>query len=110
WMFGVRRLSTTARFVLRHSFVIRHSCFVILPPLPSDCLAAPPAVCHDHNMKQFFLALLLPGFLAAQTAQLTDQFGKTVLYGDIALSPDGTNVAWVQSTAATTSKFTYIQR
>src|SRR5438046_1876587 len=61
-------------------------------------------------MKQFFLALLLPGFLAAQTAQLTDQLGRTVLYGDIALSPDGTNVAWVQSTAATTSKFTYIQR
>jgi Tol biopolymer transport system component len=31
-----------------------------------------------------------------------------VLYGDIALSPDGTHVAWVQSTAATTSKQTYV--
>jgi len=61
-------------------------------------------------MKQFVLALLLPGFLAAQTAQLTDQLGRTVLYGDVALSPDGTNVAWVQSTAATTSKYAYIQR
>src|SRR6266478_5850039 len=61
-------------------------------------------------MKQFFMAFLLPGFLAAQTAQLTGQLGKTVLYGDITLSPDRTNVAWVQSTAATTSKYTYIQR
>src|SRR6266852_1780744 len=41
--------------------------------------------------------------------QLTEQLGKTVLYGDIALSPDGTHVAWVQSTAATTSKQTYIR-
>jgi dipeptidyl aminopeptidase/acylaminoacyl peptidase len=47
--------------------------------------------------------------LTAQTMQLlTEQLGKTVLYGDIALSPDGTHVAWVQSTAATTSKQTYI--
>ena len=36
--------------------------------------------------------------------QLTEQLGKTVLYGDIALSPDGAHVAWVQSTAATTTK------
>src|SRR5207248_10165708 len=35
--------------------------------------------------------------------------GKTVLYGDVALSPDGTHVAWVQSTAASTSKQTYIR-
>jgi dipeptidyl aminopeptidase/acylaminoacyl peptidase len=41
--------------------------------------------------------------------QLTEQLGKTVLYGDVALSPDGTHVAWVQSTAATTSKQTYIR-
>ena len=106
----IRSKSKTAPFVLRHLFVIRHSCFVIFPRLICDCLAAPPGVCHDHNMKQFFLALLLPGFLAAETAQLTDQLGRTVLYGDIALSPDGTNVAWVQSTAATTSKYAYIQR
>ena len=39
---------------------------------------------------------------------LTEQLGKTVLYGDIALSPDGKHVAWVQSTAATTSKQTYL--
>src|ERR1700730_15599200 len=56
------------------------------------------------------MAFLLPGFLAAQTAQLTGQLGRTVLYGDTALSPDRTNVAWVQSTAATTSKYMYIQR
>jgi dipeptidyl aminopeptidase/acylaminoacyl peptidase len=48
--------------------------------------------------------------LTAQTMQqLTEQLGKTVLYGDIALSPDGTRVAWVQSTAASTSKQTYIR-
>ena len=41
--------------------------------------------------------------------QLTEQLGKTVLYGDIALSPDGKNIAWVQSTAATTVKQTYVR-
>ncbi len=60
-------------------------------------------------MKQFFLAFLLPGFLTAQTMQLTEQLGKTVLYDGIALSPNGIHVAWVQSTAATTSKQTYIR-
>src|SRR5205823_733527 len=65
-------------------------------------------------MKQFFLgylvsALLIPTLSMAQTAQLTEQLGKTVLYGDLALSPDGSHVTWVQSIAATTSKQTYIQ-
>ena len=41
--------------------------------------------------------------------QLTEQLGKTVLYGGIALSPDGIHAAWVQSTAATPSKQTYIR-
>ena len=60
-------------------------------------------------MKRFLLACLLPMTLTAQTMQqLTEQLGKTVLYGDIALSPDGTHVAWVQSTAATMLKQTYI--
>jgi len=61
-------------------------------------------------MKQFLLACFFPALLTAQTMQLNEQLSKTVLYGDIALSPDGTHVAWVQSTAATTSKYTYIQR
>src|SRR3981189_2297955 len=60
-------------------------------------------------MKYFFLACLFPGLLTAQSMQLTEQLGKTVLYGDVALSPDGTHVAWVQSTAATTSKQTYVR-
>jgi Tol biopolymer transport system component len=60
-------------------------------------------------MKHFFLACLFPALLTAQSMQLTEQLGKTVLYGDIALSPDGTHVAWVQSTAATTSKQTYVR-
>src|SRR6266571_2593664 len=60
-------------------------------------------------MKYFFLACLFPALLTAQNMQLTERLGKTVLYDDIALSPDGTHVAWVQSTAATTSKQTYIR-
>ena len=61
-------------------------------------------------MKHFLVALFLPMTLAAQNMQqLTEQLGKTVLYGDLALSPDATHLAWVQSTAASTSKQTYIR-
>jgi dipeptidyl aminopeptidase/acylaminoacyl peptidase len=61
-------------------------------------------------MKHLVLACFFPMTLTAQTMQqLTEQLGKTVLYGDIALSPDGTHVAWVQSTAATTSKQTHVR-
>jgi len=61
-------------------------------------------------MQHFLVAFLLPMTLTAQNMQqLTEQLGKTVLYGDVALSPDGTHLAWVQSTAATTSKQTYIR-
>ena len=48
--------------------------------------------------------------LGAQSMQqLTEQLGKTVLYGDVAVSPDGKRVAWVQSTAASTSKQVYVR-
>jgi dipeptidyl aminopeptidase/acylaminoacyl peptidase len=47
--------------------------------------------------------------LNAQNLDLTKELGTTVLYGDVALSPDGTRVAWVQSTAATASRQTFIQ-
>jgi dipeptidyl aminopeptidase/acylaminoacyl peptidase len=61
-------------------------------------------------MKHFLLACFIPMTLTAQSMQqLTEQLGKTVLYGDVALSPDGARIAWVQSTAATTSKQTYIR-
>src|SRR5260370_39242676 len=60
-------------------------------------------------MKHFLLASLFPALLTAQTMLLTEQLGKTVLYSDVALSPDGKNVAWVQSTAATASKQTYVR-
>lgn len=60
-------------------------------------------------MKHFFLACLFPTLLTAQNMQqLTQQLGSTVLYGDPAISPDGTRVAWVQSTAANPSKQTYV--
>ena len=61
-------------------------------------------------MKHFLLACLFPMALTAETMQqLTEQLGKTVLYSDVALSPDRTHVAWVQSTAATTSKQTHVR-
>ena len=61
-------------------------------------------------MKHVLLGLLVPMTLTAQTMQqLTEQLGKTVLYGDLALAPDGAHVAWVQSTAASTSKQTYVR-
>ncbi|MGC2352967.1 MAG: hypothetical protein WA496_06170, partial [Candidatus Udaeobacter sp.] len=61
-------------------------------------------------MRHLLLILLFPMTLIAQTMQqFTEQLGKTVLYGDITLSPDGAHVAWVQSTAASTSKQTYIR-
>ncbi len=61
-------------------------------------------------MKHLLLACLFPMALTAQTMQqLTEQLGKTVLYGDVALSPDGRYAAWVQSTAASTSKQTYVR-
>src|SRR5262245_36216351 len=61
-------------------------------------------------MKHFLVTFLLPMTLTAQNMQqLTEQLGKTVLYGNVALSPDGAHLAWVQSTAATTSKHTYIR-
>ncbi len=61
-------------------------------------------------MKHFLLAYLFPAMLTAQNMQLTEQLSKTVLYDDIALSPDGAHAAWVQSTAATRSKQTHICR
>ena len=61
-------------------------------------------------MKHFLWACFIPMALTAQNMQqLTEQLGKTVLYGDVALSADGAHLAWVQSTAATTSKQTYIR-
>src|SRR5437660_615844 len=71
-------------------------------PAPSPDLPAP-------SMKHFFLACLFPALITAQTMPIIEQLGKTVLCGDVALSPDGKNVAWVQSTAATTTKQTYIR-
>src|SRR6266511_5080040 len=63
--------------------------------LLSSDLAALFGLCQDHNMKHLLLACLFPMTLTAQTMQqLTEQLGKTFLYGDVALSPDGTHVAW----------------
>jgi dipeptidyl aminopeptidase/acylaminoacyl peptidase len=52
-------------------------------------------------IKHFLLVTLCPTLLFAQRMELTQQLGKTVLYGDIAVSSDGAGAAWVQSTAAT---------
>jgi dipeptidyl aminopeptidase/acylaminoacyl peptidase len=60
-------------------------------------------------MKRLVLVCFFPVLLQAQTAPLVEELGKTVLYGDVAISADGARVAWVQSTAATTTKQTYIR-
>src|SRR6476661_10817984 len=59
-------------------------------------------------IKHFLFASLFPATLWAQSMELTQQLGKTVLYSDIAISADGNRIAWVQSTAATTTKETYL--
>jgi dipeptidyl aminopeptidase/acylaminoacyl peptidase len=59
-------------------------------------------------MKQILAACLFPLLVGAQSVPLTEQLGKTVLYGDISISPDGSHVGWVQSTAAGTTKETYL--
>src|SRR5947208_3424040 len=76
----------------------------------SSSLAAFSILCQDHSMNHVLLPFLFPMALTAQTVQqLTEQLGNTVLYGDIALSPDGAHVAWVQSTAASISKQSYVR-
>src|SRR5947207_13341990 len=61
-------------------------------------------------MKHFLLVCFVPMTLAAQNMQqLTEMLGKTVLYGDLARSPNAPHTAWVQSTATTTSRQTHIR-
>src|SRR5205809_617148 len=49
-------------------------------------------------MKHFLLVCFLPMTLTAQSMQqLTEQLGKTVLYGDIAVSPDAKTLAFFSS-------------
>src|ERR1044071_1606978 len=76
-----------------------------LPFIPTE----PRGCMRQFLLGTFLCALIIPTLSQGQTKQLTEQLGKTVLYGDVALSPDGSRVAWVQSTAATTPKQTYIQ-
>lgn len=59
-------------------------------------------------MKQLLAVCLFPLIVAAQSTEIVDRLGKTVLYGDVAIAPDGGHVAWVQSTAATTTKETCV--
>ena len=60
-------------------------------------------------MKHFFLFFVFPALAMAENMDLTEQLGKTVLYGDVALSSDGQRVAWVQSTVAAPLKQTYVR-
>ena len=63
---------------------------------------------HRLNVAVFLTLMSFPGLAGAQTAQLIEQLGRTVLYDDIAISPDGKWVVWVQSIAATTPKTAFI--
>ena len=49
---------------------------------------------------RFLLLLALPILAFPQTARVTAEIGKTVLYEGIALSPDGKNLAWTQTVAS----------
>lgn len=69
-------------------------------PAPSRLRAVTGFGSIGASMKFFLFVLLLPTMLAAQSMELTQQLEKTVLYGDIALSPDGTRVAWTQASVA----------
>lgn len=59
------------------------------------------------------LSLVLLSFAASvafaqqQAAQLTEELGKTVLYHDVALSPDARTLAWTQGTAAAEGTILY---
>jgi len=53
-------------------------------------------------------ALCVLNNYAQDTAHLTEQLGRTVLYADLALSPDALWLAWTRTTAAGSSKATYI--
>ena len=54
------------------------------------------------------LSLLFAGVAMAQTAELTERLGRTVLYEEVAISADGKRVAWVQTTATTSPKITFV--
>jgi acylaminoacyl-peptidase len=49
---------------------------------------------------RFPLLFALPAFAFAQTARVTAEIGKTAVYEGLALSPDGRNLAWTQTTAS----------
>src|SRR5689334_6972745 len=57
-----------------------------------------------------FLTFLFPVYAMSQAAQLTERLGRTVLYEEVSLSPDGARVAWVQTTAAGSSTVIHIAR
>jgi dipeptidyl aminopeptidase/acylaminoacyl peptidase len=48
----------------------------------------------------FWLFCMSPPIAFAQTGPLTEQLGRTVTYNDVAISPDGTHVAWAQTITA----------
>ena len=62
-------------------------------------VAAPAVKLRPHD-QAFSSCRSLPHSTFGQSMELTQQLRKTVLYGDIALSPDAAQVTWVQSTAA----------
>ena len=51
-------------------------------------------------MTRLLPALLATLTLSAQTARLTEQLGRTEMYVDVAISPDGARLAWIETPAS----------
>jgi len=57
---------------------------------------------------RLLLGFLIAFIACAQTAQLTEQLGRTVLYEGVAISPDGNRIAWAETTAAASAPVLFV--
>src|SRR5205823_2832102 len=59
-----------------------------------------PTLSGTMTSMRFLILFALPVFAFTQTAHITAEIGKTTVYGGLALSPDGKNLAWTQTLAS----------
>src|SRR5713226_9248586 len=62
--------------------------------------ACPTRLSGTMTSMRSLLLFALPALVFAQTARITAELGKTTVYGGLALSPDGKNLAWTQTLAS----------